>query len=133
VWVGPRLRTDPRPEVVFTLPLAGEEVSPADARLLVQFSSYMDGESFEDRVLVRYGGGAELRRARWTYDDVRRVLVVDPGEPLHAGATVEVALMPGIADVYAAPLEPPPGSPAGDPARVLRWRVADLPTADATP
>jgi len=133
VWVGPRLRTDPRPEVVFTLPLRDEEVAPSDARLLVQFSSYMDEESFEDRVRLRYAGGEELRRARWTYDDVRRVLVVDPGEALRGGATVELSLLPGIADVYAAPLEPPPGSPPEGPARVLRWRVGGSAAAKAMP
>jgi hypothetical protein len=133
VWVGPRLRTDPHPEVVFTLPLTEDELPAADARLLVQFSSYMDEESFEGRVHVRYAGGGELRRARWIYDDVRRVLVVEPGEPLRGGATLEVALLPGIADVYAAPLDPPPGSPPGAPARVLRWRVAGSPAARAAP
>ena len=133
VWVGPRLRTDPRPEVVFTLPLADEQVDPADARLLVQFSAYMDEESFEGRVRLRYAGGPELRRTRWTYDDVRRVLMVDPGETLSGGATVEVALLRGIADVYAAPLAPPPGAGPDDPARVLRWRVSGGPAADALP
>jgi hypothetical protein len=133
VWVGPRLRTDPRPDVVFTLPLADEEVSGRDPRLLVQFSAYMDEESFEGRVRVRYTGGTELAHARWSYDDGRRVLVVDPGEPLRGGATVEVALLPGIADVYAAPLEPPADAGPGDPARVLRWHVAPGPAAVAVP
>ena len=136
VWNGPRLRPDPRPEVVFTLPLADEEVAAGDARLLVQFSAYMDEESFEGHVRVRIGAGGapdrDARRARWTYDDVRRVLVVDPGEPLRGGATVEVALLRGIADVYAAPFEPRPGSGPDDPAQVLRWHVAPGPAADAT-
>ncbi len=97
VWNGPRLRPDPHPDVVFTLPLADEEVTARDARLLVQFSAYMDEESFEDRVRVRCGAGEvpdrDARRARWTYDDVRRVLIVDPGEPLRAGGSVEVRLL----------------------------------------
>jgi hypothetical protein len=131
VWVGPRLRTDPRPEVVFTLPLPEEEVPQADARLLVQFSAYMDEESFDGRVRLRYADGSELRRARWTYDDVRRVLVVDPGEALRGGATLEVALLRGIVDVHAAPLEPPADSSPEAPARVLRWRVGGGAAADA--
>jgi len=134
VWNGPRLRTDPRPEVVFTLPLADEDVPSSGAHLLVQFSAYMDEESFEGRVRLRYGsGGPELGRVRWSYDDVRRVLVVDPGEPLRAGTEVEMLLMPGIADVFAAPLEPPTGAAPGDPARVLRWRVSSAASADASP
>jgi hypothetical protein len=136
VWNGPRLRTNPRPEVVFTLPLADEDLPASGARLLVQFSAYMDEESFEGRVLLRYGGegaGRDLRRVRWSYDDVRRVLILDPGEPLRAGAVVEVLLLPGILDVHAAPLEPPPGAGPADPARVLRWRVSPGPTAEASP
>jgi hypothetical protein len=136
VWNGPRLRTGPRPEVVFTLPLADEELPVSGARVLVQFSAYMDEESFEGRVQLWYGGegvGRELTRLRWTYDDVRRVLVLDPGEPLRAGAVIEVLLLPGILDVHAAPLEPPPGSGPGDPARVLRWRVSPGPLAESDP
>jgi hypothetical protein len=136
VWNGPRLRTNPRPEVVFTLPLADEDLPASGARLLVQFSAYMDEESFEGRVVLRYAGeaaGRDLRRVRWSYDDVRRVLILDPGEPLRAGAVVEVLLLPGILDVHAAPLEPPPGAGPADPARVLRWRVSPGPTAEASP
>jgi hypothetical protein len=136
VWSGPRLRTDPRPEVVFTLPLADEDVPDSGARLLVQFSAYMDEESFEGRVRLRYGGeddGRELRRVRWSYDDVRRVLILDPGERLRQGAVIELLLLPGILDVHAAPLEPPPQAAPGEPARVLRWRVSPGPTAEAVP
>jgi hypothetical protein len=136
VWSGPRLRTGPRPDVVFTLPLADEELPVSGARLLVQFSAYMDEESFEGHVQLRYGGegaGQELERLRWSYDDVRRVLVLDPGEPLRAGAEVEVRLLPGILDVHATPLEPLAGAGPGDPARVLRWRVSPGPAAEAEP
>ncbi|HEX9186449.1 MAG TPA: hypothetical protein VGB87_05230, partial [Vicinamibacteria bacterium] len=136
VWNGPRLRTGPRPDVVFTLPLADEDLPVSGARLLVQFSAYMDEESFEGRVQLRYGGegsGAGLERLRWSYDDVRRVLILDPGEPLRPGAEVEVRLLPGILDVHATPLEPLAGAVPGDPARVLRWRVSPGPTAEAGP
>ena len=135
VWSGPRLRSAP-PDVVFTLPLGDDDVPVADARLLVQFSTYMDEQSFEDRVRLRYaderGTGDELRRARWNYDDVRRVLIVDPGEPLRAGEVVEVLLLRGITDIYAAPLAVRPGAAPDDPARVLRWRVARGSTANST-
>jgi len=79
-----RLLTSKQPDVVFTLPLAGAEAVPPDARFLVQFSTYMDEESFEGRVRLRYGDApaGDLPRFRWTYDDVRRTLVVEPGEPV---------------------------------------------------
>jgi hypothetical protein len=138
VWNGPRLRTsDPRPEVVFTLPVAGDEVPARDGRLLVQFSGYIDEESLEDRVRVRWGAGPEpdhdAARARFTYDAVRRVLLVDPAEPLASGGSVELQLLPGIEDVHGAPLEGPPGAPPGAPARVLRWRVSSGAAANAAP
>jgi hypothetical protein len=60
---------------------------------------------------------------RFTYDDVRRTLVVEPGEPLRAGATVELLLMPGITDAFATPLGFGPGVETAGTARLLRWRV----------
>ena len=63
----------------------------------------------------------------------RRVLILDPGEPLRAGAVIEVLLLPGILDVHAAPLEPPAGAGPGEPARVLRWRVSPGPVAESGP
>jgi hypothetical protein len=134
VWSGPRLHSAP-PDVVFTLPVGDDEVPAADARLLVQFSTYMDEESFEDRVRLRYvgvgGAGEELRRERWSYDDVRRVLIVDPGEPLRAGAVLELLLLRGITDIYAAPLKVAPGAAPDDTAQALRWRVSGDPTPAA--
>jgi hypothetical protein len=128
VWSGPRRKAGPRPEVVFTLPLPGEEAPPRAAPLLLQFNSYMDEESFEGRVRVRWGAGEtadrDAPRARWTYDDSRRVLVVEPGQALRPGGTVEVQLMPGISDVHASTLEAPPGSAPDAPAFVQRWHVA---------
>lgn len=137
VWSGPRLRPDPHPDVVFTLPLADEAVSARDGRLLVQFSAYMDEETFEGRVRVLVGRGSvpegAARRPRLTYDDIRRVLIVEPGEPLPAGGVVEVRLLPGIEDVYGAVIEPEAGGRPDGAVRVLRWRVAAAAQADATP
>jgi hypothetical protein len=121
-----RVVASKQPDVVFTLPLAGVEAVPPNARLLVQFSDYMDEESFEGRVRLRYGDAAgparDLPRLRWTYDDVRRTLVVEPGERLRAGATLELLLLPGITDAFDVPIGSP--SEAADvPVRVLRWQV----------
>jgi hypothetical protein len=137
VWNGPRLRSDPHPDVVFTLPLLDEEASARDGRLLVQFSAYMDEETFEGRVRVLLGRGSvperEARRPRLTYDDVRRVLIVDPAEALPAGGVVEVRLLPGIEDVYGAVLAPSTGAGTDGAVAVLRWRVASAARADGTP
>jgi hypothetical protein len=134
VWSGPRRKAGPRPEVVFTLPLADEEAPVRAAPLLLQFNSYMDEESFEGRVRVRWGAGEtpdrDAARARWTYDDSRRVLVVEPGQALRPGGTVEVQLLPGITDVHASTLEAPPGSAPDAPAIVQRWRVAGGPPSE---
>jgi hypothetical protein len=123
-----RLLTSKQPDVVFTLPVAGAEDVPPDARFLVQFSTYMDEESFEGRVRLRYADSAagELARSRWTYDDVRRTLVVEPGERLRAGATLELMLLPGITDAFDVPLGPAAGG-APDVERVLRWQVEGAP------
>jgi hypothetical protein len=122
-----RVVTAKQPEVVFTLPLAGEEPVATNTRFLVQFSTYMDEESFEGRVRLRYrdaaGPSADLRGVRFTYDDVRRTLIVDPGEPLRAGATLELLLLPGITDAFATPLEKAPGADSEGALRVLRWQI----------
>jgi hypothetical protein len=127
VGFGKRLIGAQQPEVVFTLPLADADPVASDARFLVQFNAYMDEESFEGRVRLRYadvpGPSGELRRMRFTYDDVRRTLIVEPGEPLRAGATVELLLLAGITDAYATPLGSGPGADTAGAARLLRWRV----------
>jgi hypothetical protein len=118
-----RLVASKQPDVVFTLPLTGADAVPADARFLVQFSAYMDEETFEGRLRLRYADppATDLPRFRWTYDDVRRTLVVEPGERLRAGATLELLLLPGITDAFEVPLGP--AAETTDAARVLRWQV----------
>ena len=126
---GRRLLTAEKPDVVFTLPVAGDEPVPPDAVFLVQFSTYMDEESFAERVRLRYGDvpeeQGELTGARWRYDETRRTLVVDPGQPLRPGSTVELLLLPGIEDAWGTPLA---GEPGASPDRVLarlRWPVEE--------
>jgi hypothetical protein len=127
VMRGRRLRTAEKPEVVFTLPVAGDEPVPRDAVFLVQFSTYMDEESFAERVRLRYGDvpapQSELRDVHWRYDEARRTLVVDPGGPLRPGATVELLLLPGIEDAWGTPLPSDPGAPADSFLTLLRWHV----------
>jgi hypothetical protein len=129
VGYGKRLVGAHQPEVVFTLPLGGEDPVATDARFLVQFNAYMDEDSFRGRVRLRYGEvpgpPRDLQRVRWTYDDVRRTLIVEPGEPLQTGATVELLLLNGITDVYATPLGSVPGADAAGTARRLQWRVGE--------
>jgi hypothetical protein len=126
---GPRLRTLGKPEVVFTLPLVGDDGIPPETSFLVQFSTYMDEDSFESRVRLRYGDlpepQGELRGARWRYDEVKRTLMVDPGAPLRRGASVELVLLSGITDAWATPLLPEPGSEHPGISRILRWQVQD--------
>jgi hypothetical protein len=126
---GPRLRTFERPDVVFTLPLVGDDSIAPDTSFLVQFSTYMDEETFESRVRLRYADlpepQGELRSARWRYDEVKRTLMVEPGAPLRRGASVELLLLPGITDAWAAPLLPEPGSGPQGILRILRWQVRD--------
>jgi hypothetical protein len=89
----------------------------------------MDGESFEDRVRLRYGDVAgpqgELQTARWRYDEAKRTLVVDPGVALRQGAIVELLLLTGITDAWAEPLPAAPEAGRDDVLRLLRWRVQD--------
>jgi hypothetical protein len=122
-----RLVTPKQPEVVFALPLTGGDPVASDACFLVQFSTYMDEESFEGRVRLRYGDvpgpSGDLPRVRWTYDDVRRTLIVEPGEPLRAGATVELLLLPGITDAFATQLAPASDTGSEGILRILRWQV----------
>jgi len=127
VLAGPRLRTSGGPEVVFILPLVGDEPVAPDTSFLVQFGAYMDEETFEGRVRLRYGDLPEpegdLPGARWRYDEVKRTLVVDPGAPLRRGASVELLLLPGITDVWAVPLPPAPETGPQGILRLLRWQV----------
>lgn len=117
---------DVPPAVVFTLPLAGERVAP-DAGFAVQFSKYMDEESFAGRVhLWSIGPTGEDPRevpCRASWDEGRRALVVQPISALARGRSVELRLARGILDAHGMPL---PAAPEGDPegpAVVIRYQV----------
>jgi hypothetical protein len=112
-----------RPTVVFALPLDGERGIAADSRLVVQFSAYMDEDSFHGHILLHYAGGEELPRVTWRYDDARRALIVDPGQPLRPGGVLELLLLPGIVDVDGSALAPRANSAADGGVELLRYVV----------
>jgi hypothetical protein len=124
---GPRLATSDKPEVVFTLPLVNDEPVVRNAVFLVQFSTYMDEETFENRVRLRYEGlpepQREVRSLRWRYDDVKRTLVVDPGQPLRPGASVVLQLLEGITDAWETPFQPAAAMPPDHVVKAFRWQV----------
>jgi hypothetical protein len=112
------------PAVVFSMPIEGEPVAP-DTRFVVQFSSYMDGDSFAERVRLRDSDTGQELSVGWSYDDTRRALIIQPRQALRPGARVELWLLSGITDADENPLasgaEGAPG--ASDVVQVLRWHV----------
>jgi hypothetical protein len=130
-WVkyGSRLLTaQAAPQVVFALPIDGDEEIRPDSRFVLQFSQYMDEETFEGRVQLRYAGPTRegdplFDHVRLSYDETKRALVVDPGQPFEPGRDVECVLLPGIADVEGQPLVPRPGRGSEGVVEVLRYRV----------
>ena len=116
------------PQLVFALPLDGAEEIRPDSRFVFQFSQYMDEESFQGRVELRYAGRegdgeARFEGVRLSYDETKRALVVDPGQPLEPGREVECVLLPGIADVDGQPLVARPGKEREGAIEVLRYHV----------
>lgn len=107
---------------MFTLPLEGEPVSQG-SRLAIQFTQYMQDESFRGRVRLRYAGPAPAEevaiRIRTTYDEVHRALIVEPEQPLDPGRELELLLLPGILDARGVPLAPRPGGGAAGAAGVV--------------
>jgi hypothetical protein len=59
-----------------------------------------------------------------TYDEGRRALVIDPGDLLRPGRTVEILLLSGIVDIDGLALETCPGYSAGGAVDVLRFQIA---------
>jgi hypothetical protein len=117
-------RRTPPPVIVFSLPLEAEELSPTDARVLIQFSKHMDPTSFAGRIRLRYVGEQEaFGAASFTYDPSRRTVLVETG-PLTPGREVECLLMEGLIDVHGLALVPRQGAIVSGVVDALRYRVA---------
>jgi hypothetical protein len=91
------------PQIVFALPLDGEEVA-SGARFALQFSKDMDEGSFKGRVALRYRGPTlpgdrGFDQLHLTYDGGRRALRIDPADELKPGRELELVLLPGIKDI----------------------------------
>jgi hypothetical protein len=116
--------SDAPPAIMFTLPLEGEPVSQG-SRLAIQFTQYMQDESFRGRVRLRYAGPATAEEAairiRTTYDEAHRALIVEPDQPLDPGRELELLLLPGILDARGVPLAPRPGGTAARAVDVVRY------------
>ncbi len=108
------------PGIAFLAPVAGMEPASADQQFLLRFTKPMDESTLRDRVQVRYADApdATLPRTSVTYYAERMFsIMVDPGEALQPGRTVELVLLPGIKDVDGLALK------SGDGASVLKWTV----------
>jgi hypothetical protein len=117
------------PQIVFTLPLDGEEVG-SNVRFALQFSKDMDESTFKGRVALRYRGpllpgDRAFDQLRLTYDGGRRALKIDPADILRAGREIELVLLPGIKDVDGLELTARDGrTVASGPIDVLRYAIA---------
>jgi hypothetical protein len=109
--------------IVFTLPLEGEQAIVSDSRFIVQFSAYMDEDSFQGHVRLRYANGMDVPGMTWRYDDDRRALIVDPGGLLRPGQQLELLLLPGILDAGGAPLAPRLGATVDGAVELLSYKV----------
>jgi hypothetical protein len=118
---------DAAPAVVFVLPLEGEPISP-DTRFVLQFSKYMNEESFAGRVRLfdASGPAAAAREStpRLRYDETLRALIVEPEAALEPGSSAEIRLLPGILDVNGLALVPRAPGVASDAVEVLRYLVS---------
>ena len=107
-------------DIAFLAPVSGVEPATTDQQFLVRFTKPMDESTLRDRVKVRYADlpDAALPRTSVTYYAERMFsIMVDPGEALQLGRTVELVLLPGIKDADGLPL-----ASSTDP-RVLKWTV----------
>jgi hypothetical protein len=114
---------------VFSLPVDGERDVPPSSTFQIQFSKDMDEQSLKGRVVLRYAGrpqpgDRELDAVKMRYDGGRRALVIDPGDLLRPGRTVEILLLQGIVDIDGLALETRPGYSAGGAVDILRFQIA---------
>lgn len=112
------------PVVTFALPGEGDVV-PSDARFVLQFSNPLDAASLPGHVELRYVDAPEAAfgQLRVTYSDRARHIVVDPGEPLQSGRTLECRLLSGIVDFEGQALVPRQGDADGEVVDVFRFEV----------
>lgn len=98
----------PRPEVVFSAPIADDvDVAPA-AKVRVQFSRDMKAATFKGRVRVGYVSGPRPATLAFadTYHDDARELEITFAQPLERYATVRVDLLEGIEALDGAVMAP---------------------------
>jgi len=103
----------PLPEVVFSVPTAGDTDVDRAAPIRIQFSRDMDGRTFRDRVRIAYVGPAPAGApetpppATIRYIDGNRALEIKPSAPLDRYRTVKIDLLEGIlSNVDNRPLAP---------------------------
>ena len=116
------------PEVVFTVPLNGEQGLPLDSEFRIQFSKDMSRASFDRNIDLLYGddvGDANpFPDMQVSYDEPSRSLVVIPGRGLQPGKEIHLILYKGIQDDGGRPLVVDPESEAEVPSAALILRFA---------
>jgi len=92
------------PQILVTLPAAGEQDVPRQTAIEAAFNMPMDAESFTgDRVIVSGEGGD--RGGSIAYDPLTRTLTFTPDTPFEPGETVSVLLTSGISSLWDQTLE----------------------------
>lgn len=106
----PRIPAEPPPSVIFSAPLPDETDVPTARSIRIQFSRDMNGQTFAQRVRVRYGGTAPPPGAPpafgLTYNDGNRSIEIKFKEPLPPFQVVIVELTAGITAIDGQPLQP---------------------------
>ncbi|HXV64458.1 MAG TPA: Ig-like domain-containing protein [Vicinamibacteria bacterium] len=119
----------PPPEVIFTLPLAGETI-PLDSEFRVQFSKDMNATSFHRNVDLLYadddGIGNPFPELEVHYDGNGRTLTVKPNKTLEPGKELRLILYDAIedADGQTLPVEEGASDVERGAAVVLTFRTA---------
>ena len=103
---------EPPPEVVFSMPLAGEKSVPLNSEFRIQFSKDMDSNSFDRNVDLIYSDDGpddhSFPDMQLAYDKPSRSLAIIPGKVLEPGREVRLILYRGITDNDGRPLVPDP-------------------------
>ena len=92
----------PPPEVVFTLPLEGDQDVPMDAKFQVQFSKDMKESSFNRNIDLLYanddGNSNPFPNIELFYDGDTRTLTITPNARLKSGREINLILYNEIED-----------------------------------